>query len=107
MTRDHSPRPRDPRAGRSAAGGLLRRERRTGSPGASAETAELLADLVVEDVRTLAFVRSRRGAEQVAMTAAALVGEVAPSCRPGWRPTAAGTSPRSVARSRRRCAPAS
>ena len=37
---------------------------------ASSETADLLADLVAEDVRTLAFVRSRRGAEQVAMTAA-------------------------------------
>ena len=39
---------------------------------ASSETADLLADLVAEDVRTLAFVRSRRGAEQVAMTAAEL-----------------------------------
>ncbi|WP_346387495.1 DEAD/DEAH box helicase, partial [Nocardioides sp.] len=43
---------------------------------ASSETAELLADLVAEDVRTLAFVRSRRGAEQVAMTAAGLLAEV-------------------------------
>ena len=46
---------------------------------ASSETADLLADLVAEDVRTLAFVRSRRGAEQVAMTAAALLAEVDPS----------------------------
>ncbi len=46
---------------------------------ASSEVADLLADLVVDDVRTLAFVRSRRGSEQVAMTAAALVGEVEPS----------------------------
>ncbi|WP_395696407.1 DEAD/DEAH box helicase [Nocardioides sp.] len=46
---------------------------------ASSETADLLADLVAEDVRTLAFVRSRRGAEQVAMTAADLLAEVDPS----------------------------
>ena len=46
---------------------------------ASSETADLLADLVAEDVRTLAFVRSRRGAEQVAMTAAELLAEVDPA----------------------------
>ncbi len=45
---------------------------------ASSETADLLTDLVVEGVRTLAFVRSRRGAEQIAMTSADLLGEVAP-----------------------------
>ncbi|GAA2131964.1 DEAD/DEAH box helicase [Nocardioides bigeumensis] len=45
---------------------------------ASSETADLLADLVVDDVRTLAFVRSRRGVEQVAATAARLVDEVEP-----------------------------
>jgi DEAD/DEAH box helicase domain-containing protein len=43
---------------------------------ASSETADLLADLVVEGVRTLAFVRSRRGAEQVAITAAGHLAEV-------------------------------
>ena len=43
---------------------------------ASSETADLLADLVAEDIRTLAFVRSRRGAEQVAMTAAELLADV-------------------------------
>jgi len=48
---------------------------------ASSEVAELLADLVVEDVRTLAFIRSRRGAEAVAMTAAGLLGEVDESLR--------------------------
>ncbi len=46
---------------------------------ASSETADLLADLVAEDVRTLAFVRSRRGAEQVAMTAAELLADVDPT----------------------------
>ncbi|GAB3200043.1 DEAD/DEAH box helicase [Nocardioides hungaricus] len=46
---------------------------------ASSEAADLLADLVVEDVRTLAFVRSRRGAEQVAMAAAELLADVDPS----------------------------
>ena len=35
---------------------------------ATAEVADLLADLVVDGVRTLAFVRSRRGSETVAMT---------------------------------------
>jgi DEAD/DEAH box helicase domain-containing protein len=46
---------------------------------ASSETADLLADLVVEDVHTLAFVRSRRGVEQVALTAAELLAEVDPA----------------------------
>ena len=45
---------------------------------ASSETADLLADLVAEDVRTLAFVRSRAGVEQVALTVAELLAEVAP-----------------------------
>jgi DEAD/DEAH box helicase domain-containing protein len=36
---------------------------------AGAEAARLLADLVVEDARALAFVRSRRGAEVLALTA--------------------------------------
>jgi DEAD/DEAH box helicase domain-containing protein len=46
---------------------------------ASSEAADLLADLVVEGVRTLAFIRSRRGAEQVAMTAADLLAEIDPA----------------------------
>ncbi|MDQ6525154.1 DEAD/DEAH box helicase [Nocardioides sp. LHD-245] len=46
---------------------------------ATAETADLLADLVVEDVRTLAFVRSRHGVETVARRAGELVAEVDPA----------------------------
>ncbi|WP_240617281.1 DEAD/DEAH box helicase [Nocardioides speluncae] len=45
---------------------------------ASSETADLLADLVAEGVQTLAFIRSRRGAESVALTAAELLEEVEP-----------------------------
>ncbi|GAB2770696.1 DEAD/DEAH box helicase [Nocardioides salsibiostraticola] len=45
---------------------------------APSETADLLADLIVEGVRTLAFVRSRRGAEQVASTTAGLLADVDP-----------------------------
>ncbi|CUR60552.1 DEAD/DEAH box helicase [metagenome] len=45
---------------------------------ASSEVADLLTDLVVEQVRTLAFIRSRRGAEAVAMTAAENLEEVSP-----------------------------
>ncbi len=45
---------------------------------ASSETADLLADLVADGVRTLAFVRSRRAAEQVAATAAGLLANVDP-----------------------------
>src|SRR4051794_10500791 len=45
---------------------------------ATAEIADLLADLVTEDVRTLAFIRSRRGAESVSMTARRLLDEVSP-----------------------------
>jgi DEAD/DEAH box helicase domain-containing protein len=43
---------------------------------ATSEVADLLTDLVVERVRTLAFVRSRRGAETVALTARRLLSEV-------------------------------
>ncbi|WP_221640410.1 DEAD/DEAH box helicase [Actinoallomurus bryophytorum] len=46
---------------------------------ATAEAADLLADLVVEDVQTLAFVRSRRGAESVALGAKRALAEISPS----------------------------
>ncbi|HET7405617.1 MAG TPA: DEAD/DEAH box helicase [Mycobacteriales bacterium] len=44
----------------------------------TAETADLLADLVTSGVRSLAFVRSRRGAEAVALSARRGLAEVAP-----------------------------
>ncbi|MCA2227161.1 DEAD/DEAH box helicase [Nonomuraea sp. NEAU-L178] len=44
---------------------------------ATAEAADLLTDLVLANVRTLAFVRSRRGAETVALTARAKLADVA------------------------------
>ncbi len=55
---------------------------RTGENGApvrraaGAEAARILADLVVESARTLAFVRSRRGAELTALGARRLLSEV-------------------------------
>jgi DEAD/DEAH box helicase domain-containing protein len=45
---------------------------------ATAEAADLLADLIVEGNRTLAFVRSRRGAETVALSAKRMLAEVDP-----------------------------
>ena len=47
--------------------------------GVAAESADLLADLVCSQTRSLAFVRSRRGAEAVAMMTRDLVREVDPS----------------------------
>ncbi|MGH3369055.1 MAG: helicase-related protein, partial [Nocardioidaceae bacterium] len=44
----------------------------------SAEVSDLLADLVAENIRTLAFIRSRRGTETVSLTTKRLLEEVAP-----------------------------
>ncbi|WP_239021678.1 DEAD/DEAH box helicase [Nocardioides jishulii] len=80
LTADHSPR------GRVSIGlwepPLTSYAGENGAPvrrAASSETADLLADLVAEDVATLAFVRSRRGAEQVAVRARELLADVDPS----------------------------
>jgi DEAD/DEAH box helicase domain-containing protein len=45
---------------------------------ATAQAADLLADLVMEGVQTLAFVRSRRGAESVSLGAKRSLSEMAP-----------------------------
>ena len=45
---------------------------------ATAEVADLLADLVADGVRTVAFVRSRRAAETVSSTTRRLLSEVSP-----------------------------
>jgi DEAD/DEAH box helicase domain-containing protein len=45
---------------------------------APAETARLLADLVAAGARVMAFVRSRHGAEQTAMSARRRLGDIAP-----------------------------
>ncbi|MFI7419221.1 DEAD/DEAH box helicase [Nonomuraea sp. NPDC049684] len=68
---------------------------------ATAETADLLADLVLANVRTLAFVRSRRGAETVALSARAKLADVAFSVTAPWPPhatpdTAPHTTPETV-----------
>jgi DEAD/DEAH box helicase domain-containing protein len=57
-----------PSAMRGQAGAPVRRS-------ATAEAAGLLADLVAHDVRTLAFTRSRRGAEALALAARRALGD--------------------------------
>jgi len=44
----------------------------------TAEAADLLADLVISDIRTLAFIRSRRGAESIALGARRALQDAAP-----------------------------
>ncbi|MGH3342162.1 MAG: DEAD/DEAH box helicase [Carbonactinosporaceae bacterium] len=44
----------------------------------TAESAELLTDLVIDGVRTVAFIRSRRGSEAVALMSRQALGEAAP-----------------------------
>lgn len=83
VTVDHSPR------GRVHVGlwepPLTQHQGVNGAPvrrAASTETADLLADLVAQDVPTLAFVRSRSGVEHVAMKARELLAEIDPSLPP-------------------------
>ena len=83
---------------------VRRRERRARAPRGVAKCADLLADLVGEGVRTLAFVRSRRGVETVALTAADCSPRSTPRCPDQVPATAAATSRRSDATSSRRCA---
>jgi DEAD/DEAH box helicase domain-containing protein len=64
---------------------------------ATAEAATLLADLVAHDVRGLAFTRSRRGAEAVAIAARrTLAGTTAAAQRRAARRAAAGTGTRAT-----------
>ncbi len=59
----------------------------------TAETGDLLADLVVEGARTIAFVRSRRGAEAVAVNARRALQEAAPELVPRLAAYRAGYLP--------------
>lgn len=80
VTRDTSPRPGmsigfwEPALRRPAADGEGQARR-----SALAETAELLADCVVEGKQALAFIRSRRGAEATALMTRDLLADVDPS----------------------------
>ncbi len=67
------------------------------------ETADLLADSVAAGVRTLAFVRSRRGAEVVATSARRSLDEAVPGLGGGSPRTGAATCPRSDGRWNGRC----
>ncbi len=59
---------------------------------ATAEAADLLADLVLDGVRTLAFVRSRRAAETVALTARGQLHDTELSLGVHARPSRAGAA---------------
>lgn len=60
---------------------------------AGAEAARILADLVIEGARTLAFVRSRRGAELTALGAKRILSEVDPELEPAVAAYRAGFLP--------------
>ncbi|HEY5877566.1 MAG TPA: DEAD/DEAH box helicase, partial [Nakamurella sp.] len=91
ITRDGSPRPAvdfvlwEPSAGTGdgGSGSLDDVDDRTARrPSAHAEAARLLADLVAGGARTLTFVRSRQGAEQVALAARRRLHRIAPDLVP-------------------------
>ena len=74
---------------------------------ATAEVADLLADLVADGVRTVAFVRSRRGGRDGLVHHPPAARRDRPrTCRTGWRPTGRATCPRSGGRWRPTCSPA-
>ncbi|CAO0837572.1 hypothetical protein SMICM17S_05983 [Streptomyces microflavus] len=73
---------------------------------ATAETADLLTDLTVQGVRSVAFVRSRRGAELISVIAKERLAEVDRSLPSGSPPTAAATSRRNAAPWSGPCTPA-
>ena len=60
---------------------------------AGSEAARMLADLVLEGARTLAFVRSRRGAELTALGAQRILAEVDPALVPRVSPYRGGYLP--------------
>jgi DEAD/DEAH box helicase domain-containing protein len=62
-----------------------------------AESASLLADLVRDEVRTVAFVRSRRGAETVSLIARQWLAEADSASASGGGPTVGPTSERTIA----------
>ncbi|WP_338073771.1 DEAD/DEAH box helicase [Kineococcus siccus] len=76
------PDPEDPWRAVDAAGEPPVEDARPQRRTATAEAADLLADLVVGGVRTLAFVRSRTGAESVAAGARRRLAEVSPELAP-------------------------
>jgi DEAD/DEAH box helicase domain-containing protein len=79
ITDDGSPRP--PRAFALWEPPLTQLRGENGAPvrrSVTTETADLLADLVADGVPTLAFVRSRRGAEAVALAAKRALADAAP-----------------------------
>ncbi len=105
-------RPRTPRrAGRPSSRSGSRRwcptsAARTARPCAARpppRPGDLLADLVVEGARTIAFVRSRRGAESVALTARRGLAEVSEASSAGSPPTGRATCRRSGASSSGGC----
>ncbi len=63
-------------------GSDLGRPARANRPSAHAEAARLMADLVAGGARTLTFVRSRQGAEQVALSARRRLHRIAPDLAP-------------------------